>query len=657
MADQKIDNLLNLVMDATPEERRKSENLNVGYDSAMRLWDVIVKYSGPESGLAGTGIQVVPLLGGYAVVTLPESEIDAYSDRVQVEFMEKPKRLYFELFQAKGASCIRTVQTGRSGLTGKGILVGIVDSGVDYFHPDFRNADGSSRILRLWDQSIQGNPPQGYAAGTEYTKEEIDEALALGENQGRRLVPSMDYSGHGTSVLGIAAGNGRASDGVNQGVAYESDLLVVKMGVPRENAFPRTTELIQGIDYLVRQALAMGRPMAINLSFGNNYGSHRGDSLLETYIDMVSATGRLVICTGTGNNGNQPLHEGGILKQGQTRQIELSVSSREPTLNVQLWKSYEDEMSIYIENPSGNRIGPLDEKLGPQRYKLGNTELLIYYGKPGPYHLTQEIYIDFLPVETYVDSGDWKIILSGKNVRGGEYYLWLPGGNTLNRGTGFYEPRAYGTLTIPATARRIIAVGAYDSLVDSYADFSGRGSRMLPYLKPDLVAPGVNIVAPVPGGGYRTVTGTSFAAPFVSGAAALLMQWGIVNGNDPLSAHNSTRACFYTSPEMRQKNFLFCSFATVYRYLEPRILHRIKSKMFDAGNHSLFLYTSYQCSAHFAKQKRVFPIRFLCSSPARVIRHIHAYTTKKICACIYNFFGNCFSYLLFQFRIKRSTSH
>ena len=173
MADQKIDNLLNLAMDATPEERRKSENLNIGYDMTSRQWDIIVKYSGPESGLAGNGIQVVPLLGGYAVVTLPESEIDAYSDRVQVEFIEKPKRLYFELFQAKGASCIRTVQTGRDGLTGKGILIGIVDSGVDYFHPDFRNADGSSRILRLWDQSIPGKPPQGYVTGTEYTKEEL----------------------------------------------------------------------------------------------------------------------------------------------------------------------------------------------------------------------------------------------------------------------------------------------------------------------------------------------------------------------------------------------------------------------------------------------------------------------------------------------------
>ena len=274
MPDQKIDNLLNLAMDATSEERAKSENLNVGYDSSERLWDVIVKYSGLESGLGGEGIQVVPLLGGYAVVTLPESEIDAYSDREQIEFIEKPKRLYFETFQAREASCILPVQAGSNGLTGKGILVGVVDSGVDFFHPDFRNEDGSSRILRLWDQSINGNPPEGYTRGTEYTKEEIDEALVLGETEGRRLVPSRDVSGHGTAVLGIAAGNGTVSEGVNRGVAYESDLLVVKMGNAGENSFPRTTELMEGIDYLIRQAVRMGRPIAINISFGNNYGSH-----------------------------------------------------------------------------------------------------------------------------------------------------------------------------------------------------------------------------------------------------------------------------------------------------------------------------------------------------------------------------------------------
>lgn len=274
MPDQKLENLLNLAMNALPQERAKSENLNVGYDPTTRLWDVIVKYSGPESGLGGERIQVVPLLGGYAVVTLPESEIAAYSVREQIEFIEKPKRLYFETFEEREASCILSVQNGADGLTGEGILVGSVDSGVDYFHPDFRNEDGSTRILRLWDQSVDGNPPENYVSGTEYTKEEIDEALARGETEGRRLVPSGDFSGHGTAVLGIAAGNGRASDGVNRGVAYRSDLLVVKMGNPRENSFPRTTELMEGIDYLIRQAMKMRKPIVINISFGNNYGSH-----------------------------------------------------------------------------------------------------------------------------------------------------------------------------------------------------------------------------------------------------------------------------------------------------------------------------------------------------------------------------------------------
>ena len=533
MADQKIDNLLNLAMEAASEERIKSKNLNVGYDPEKKLWDVIVKYSGSQSGLAGEQIQAVPLLGGYAVVTLPESEIDSYSHREQIEFIEKPKQLYFETFQGKEASCILPLQNGVSGLTGRGVLVGIVDSGIDFFHPDFRTEDGSSRILSLWDQSIPGNPPEGYVIGTEYTKEEINKALALGEIQGRRLVPSRDYTGHGTAVLGIAAGNGRASEGANRGIAYESDLLVVKMKNADKNSFPRTTELMEGVDYLIRQSIRLGKPIVVNISFGNNYGSHKGDSLLETYLDSVSAMGRNVICTGMGNNGDDALHFGGKLENREIQEIELGIGPYEPALNLQLWKAYEDEIKIYVENPSGIRIGPLEERMGAQRWRIGNTNLLIYYGKPAPYHVTQEIYFEFLPDALYVDSGVWKLVLQGINVKNGDYFLWLPGGKTLNPGTGFYLPRVQGTLTIPATARRLISVGAYDSRLLSYAAFSGRGSSELPYGKPDLTAPGVSITAPRTGGDYGSYTGTSFAVPFVSGSAALLMEWGIIKGNDP----------------------------------------------------------------------------------------------------------------------------
>ena len=543
MPDQKLDNLLNLALDATEEEREKSRNLNVGYQKQTRKWEIIVKYSemgdSVEALLGGSGISVVPLLGGYAIVTLPESMLEEYSRRPQIEFIEKPTRLYFEDLFSKEASCITQVQRDEPGnlqLTGRGVLIGLVDSGVDYRHPAFLTADGKSRILRLWDQSIPGNPPEGYATGTEYTNEEINEALSLSVQEGRRLVPSEDGSGHGTAVLGVAAGSDFSRGAVNRGVAYESDLLVVKMGIPRQDSFPRTTELMQGVDYLVRQAIRLGRPIAINLSFGNNYGSHRGDSLLETYLDNVSGMGKNVICVGMGNNGNDALHTGGMLSPGEIQEIELGVGAFEPTLNVQLWKNYEDEMEIYLEHPAGERVGPLFETLGAQRWQAGNTKLLIYYGKPAPYHVTQEIYVDFLPQDEktpYVDSGVWKIILAARNIKNGEYFLWLPGGKTLNPGTAFYLPRPQGTLTIPATARRVISVGAYDARQNTYADFSGRGCRALPYPKPDLAAPGVDIYAPRPGGGYASFTGTSFSTPFVTGAAALLMEWGIIRRNDP----------------------------------------------------------------------------------------------------------------------------
>lgn len=535
MPDQKMENLLNLALNATEEERERSVELNVGYDEEDNVWDLIVRYHGDILRLATEEIKIAELYTGYAIVTIPQNLIPYFASQPEVEYIEKPKRLFFSVNQGKAASCINSLQYGEKILNGRGILVAVIDSGVDYFHPDFRNEDGTTRILNIWDQTIQGNPPEGYQIGTEYTSEQINEALrAPNETEGRKIVGTRDLSGHGTQVLGIAAGNGRASEGRYRGVAWESDILVVKLGQPRPNSFPRTTELMQALAYVANKAEEYGKPYVVNLSFGNVYGSHDGLSLLETYLDNIAQIGKSVIVTGTGNEGEAGGHTEGILQSGQTELVEFGVAPYELSLNLQLWKEYEDDFDVILVHPSGEKAGPLQKRLGTQRYVLGDTELLVYYGTPSPYSTAQEIYISFLPIETYVDSGVWGIQLVPRNIVTGRYHMWLPEEGVLNPQTRFYKPVPQTTLTIPSTARNTIAVGAYDSRLLSYAPFSGRGyTRDNNQVKPDLVAPGVEITTTAVNGGYTKVTGTSFAAPFVTGAAAMMMQWGIIDGNDP----------------------------------------------------------------------------------------------------------------------------
>lgn len=536
LPDQKIENLLNLALDATEEERIRSLNLNVGFNEEDRTWDLLIQYMGETEELVGLeGVKVTPLLGNYAVVTLPQSAIDQFARQPQVTFVEKPKRLFFAVSSGRAASCINPVQLPPFDLSGKGILVACVDSGVDYTHPDFRNEDGSTRIRYLWDQSIPGNPPSGYQFGTEFTREQINQALqAQSQEERARLVPSTDLSGHGTAVLGIAAGNGRTSGGAYRGVATDSELLVVKLGNPRPGGFPRTTELIQAVDYAVRKSMELSMPLALNLSFGNSYGSHRGDSLLETYLDTVANMGRSVICTGTGNEGDQGGHTGGILQSNQTRDISLAVGEYETMLNLQIWKQYEDDVEIQLLHPNGTLLGPIQPFQGTQRIRMDQTEILAYYGEPSPYSMAQEIYLDFLPIESYIDSGVWKIRLIPKRIVQGSYNMWLPGGKVLNRDTRFYQSIPEATLTIPSTASRTVTVAAYDARMLSYAAFSGRGFAGKEWTaKPDLAAPGVAVTSVKAGGGYGSFTGTSFATPFVTGSAALMMEWGIIQGRDP----------------------------------------------------------------------------------------------------------------------------
>lgn len=533
MNDQKLENQLTLALDSTQREREESLDLDVGYDKKDQTWELIVRYSGNIEELEGDGILVTPLLNQYAIVILPQSEIESFASRPGIEYVEKPKRLFFALNQARSAACINQVQGEPYQLKGKGVWVACIDSGIDYSHPDFLRPDGSSRILYLWDQTIPGRPPQGYEIGTEYRKDEIDQALSQGTER-YKIVPSQDVSGHGTAVMGIAAGNGAASGGSYRGVAPDSELIVVKLGLPGETSFPRTTELMQAVDYVVKLAAGQNKPLVINLSFGNSYGSHSGESLLETYLDAAAAVGRTVICVGTGNDGALGGHTSGVLAEGSVQEVQLAVSAYESTLNLQLWKRYEDEMAISLIHPDGTVVGPIQPLQEPQRIRFSGTELLFYYGEPSPYSTAQEIYFEFLPIDTYVDSGIWRIRLVPGEIVQGDYDMWIPGGQVLNAATRFYQPTPERTLTIPSTARNVIAVGAYNSRMLSYAPFSGRGyTRVTNEVKPTLVAPGVDIMAPRAGGGYEAVTGTSFATPFVTGSAALLMEWGIIKGNDP----------------------------------------------------------------------------------------------------------------------------
>ncbi|MCD8084034.1 MAG: S8 family serine peptidase [Clostridiales bacterium] len=524
--DQKLEDLLNLSLETPEEERARSAELETGFDAEEKTWELIVRYTGSLDELRSLGVSVEELSAGFAILTVPESLVDRVSGLSQIEYVEKPKRLFFAVNRAKAASCLNVMQEQPWGLTGRGVMTAILDSGIDYFHEDFRNADGTTRILGLWDQNL----------GRSFTREEINRALETGSRSlGRELVPTTDLSGHGTAVAGIAAGNGREENGKYRGVAYESELLIVKLGTERPDGFPRTTELMRAADYAVRTSSELGLPAAINISIGNTYGSHDGSSFLESFLNTIGRYGRTAIIVGSGNEGASGGHASGVLGQRLTDRVELSVAPYETGFSVQLWKAYTDQFSVSMQTPSGEILGPISERLGPSRFHWRSTQILIYYGKPSPYSQSQEIYFDLMPDEgSYVESGIWTFLLTPQRVIEGKYDFWLPSARSLNTSTQFLKPTPDTTLTIPSCAAGVITVGACHSMGNTYADFSGRGyTRLTNQVKPDLVAPGVGLMAPAVGGGYKAVTGTSFAAPVVTGSAALMMQWGMVDGNDP----------------------------------------------------------------------------------------------------------------------------
>ena len=570
--NQKIENLLNVSLDATREELESSESLSTGFNWRDNTWEIIVRYTGNlENIKANYNVYVRELLFNYAIIVTDKATIELISQEPQIVYVEKPKSLYFQLERAKSAACASNVRVGQPGaygyknisrninesisentsgnigsgqtghgiggiadngiqyLSGKGVITAIIDTGIDIYSSEFRNADGSTRILDIYDQTLQ----------REYSAADIDAFIGKDRNvyTGRDIsqeeneeIPAFDNIQHGTNVAVIACGK--------SGVAYESDIIVVKMGYSYNNQFPRTTSLMDAIDYIIRKAMEYNRPVAINISYGMNYGDHNGNTLLESYINAAASGYKCSICIGSGNEADKAVHYGGTIKNAQTDTVEIAVGEYQSSIDIQIWKYYWDDIRVTLISPDGTeRVIVTHGKIS--RYTLGGTNVISMLGEPSPYNLYQEIYINLQLQGSYITSGIWKIQLYGENVRQGTYNIWLPASVSLNRSTGVIRPVAYDTITIPATAGGCISVGAYNSYTGAYAAFSGRGSALTDVLtagiKPDILAPGVDISIrrdTRQGVVYTSVTGTSYATPFVTGAAALLMQWGIVMGND-----------------------------------------------------------------------------------------------------------------------------
>lgn len=618
--NEKLDSILNLSLETEPEIRQKSEVLRIGFDFEKKIWEVIVKYNGDISFLNGEVESVEILLNGYAIMKVTREQLERIWSEPQIEYVEIPKSMTFNVYRAKQQSCILPVTTGGDGLRGMGVLIAILDSGIQYLLEDFQDQNGS-RILYLWDQTIQPDetrgflPPPGFREGVEFSKADIDRAIrvAKGPGAGRnamgnivsrqgiqgldiqsafQIVPSRDVSGHGTAVAGIAAGS--AASPLYQGVAPESELLIVKLGGNREienisfeegtllagtatsmgvtpsaQNFPLTTDLMRAITYVLQKAQELRRPVAINISIGDTYGAHDGTSLLERFIDAACEKGRNVFCIGSGNEAVTGGHcvvrlfsTDGELNRSATRVgdvtdlyseiVELSIAPNERSINVQIWKNYVDIIMLKLKAPNGVEYSVLLTRMGKQEWIVENTRVLIYVSPPTPYSVNEEIFFDFIPLNEFIDSGIWTFTLHpiGKNRQ--DIHFYLPNAVVRNGQTRFLRSDPYLSMTIPGYASRAITVGAYDGVLNAAADFTGRDREIgeaervffAADIKPDIAAPGVGITAPSTDGQYRSFTGTSFATPIVTGSAALLLEWGVVQGKDPFLYGEKLKAFF-----------------------------------------------------------------------------------------------------------------
>lgn len=450
-------------------------------------------------------------------------------------------------------------------LRGSGVMIGIIDTGIDYTHPAFVYEDRSSKIYAIWDQTVrEGQKPEGFLYGTEYTEEQINQALASEENLA--VVPSVDENGHGTFLAGVAAGRVDEAEAFS-GAAPNASLCVVKLKpckqylrqfyglMTREPAY-QENDIMAGISYCIGKARQAEMPLIILLGVGTSSGGHTGQSYLSQMVNDVSGFSGVCVVTAAGNEANTRHHFAGILPQGQDRaEAEIRVDEKEKAFSLELWAKHPDIYNIGIESPAGERIDrvtPAGGKSQTIRLIFDQTEIFVYNQQVESQSGQQVIFLRFRAPT----GGIWKLSVYGAAAVNRRFHIWLPMKQFISEGTYFLRPDPDVTLSDAACADDGISVGAYNDVNNSLYAASGRGFTADNRIKPDLAAPGVNLSGPLPGGRYSMRTGTSVSAALTAGAAALLMEWGLLKGNDlQLNSHKMIK--YLTLGAVRREDMVY----------------------------------------------------------------------------------------------------
>jgi len=420
-------------------------------------------------------------------------------------------------------------------LSGRGVIIGFVDTGIDYTKDAFKFEDGSTKIISIWDQTIDGPRTPGINYGSVYSSDQINAALQ--SDNPFSIVPSMDNDGHGTFLASVAASNEK---GDFIGAAPKAYIISVKLRrarqyyidkylLPQDNPnLYQSTDYILGIKFIADISEELNIPVVFCIGMGSNMGGHDGTSFLEDYINFGAQRAGYSFVTAAGNESNTKHHTQGVIERtGLTNTISINVGDPNTSFNMHIVGPGYDKISVSVTSPTGEVIARV-----PFRVGLEYTEKLIFeeatitvqYFKT----VNNVVFIRF----QNATQGVWVITIFGDSIISGQYHAWLPITGQVDGNVDFLEPVPEYTIVYPATALRSITCGAYNGFDDSLYVASSWGPTRLPRMAPDFVAPGVNVRGIYPTG-YGTMTGTSVSAAITAGAAALLFEWGVVQGNLP----------------------------------------------------------------------------------------------------------------------------